>query len=586
MFNSLTYGILNIIVYTNTHISNNYISIYLNRYDFQGQEHDEEVLDYVYEYTEWESVETIRNGITSTTTNYLSFDGNDRITCGTNDRNLTNAVTVEAWVNTTSNSSTTQMLVSKYTSPEGFNLFMLDGKAAISGRNGNDNTYKESGFSSFIADGEWHHVVGTADENDTWRIYVDGVLENEGDFNLANPSLENAINLHIGGWQYSNYRYTGDIKEVSVWNKAKTASEIYYDYKKETLNGSEANLVAYFPLNEGSGTTATDLSPTGINGSITGATWQSETIIDTNLIGLDSIRVPNRASVNYKYRVTDTRLGRFFVIDPLHFKYPWNSNYAFSENKVIAYYELEGAEAKSVVTKNSDGSTSTKVMVEADAYNNSMRMTNITMNLVLSKATAILNQFNNLDDKVEFKTEIFDKGSSLISNGGRGFKVFFEDMSNLKYKGQDVPGGTLGFAQEGIGNPVNNFKILALGNSEQDVISMARTLAHEIGHGLGLAHPDFEDANVDGAGNIIIASKVAVVNASESPSNLMRQTKRTDGTILEKKQLNEVIKIINSNGNQTTLNPPHFTQSEQKESKAKEKWESATNWSEGTIPGL
>jgi RHS repeat-associated protein len=50
-------------------------------------------------------------------------------------------------------------------------------------------------------------------------------------------------------------------------------------------------------------------------------------------------------SVNYKYRMHDPRLGRFFSIDPLAAKYPHNSTYAFSENKVIHMVELEGLEA-------------------------------------------------------------------------------------------------------------------------------------------------------------------------------------------------------------------------------------------------
>jgi RHS repeat-associated protein len=49
-------------------------------------------------------------------------------------------------------------------------------------------------------------------------------------------------------------------------------------------------------------------------------------------------------SVNYKYRMHDTRLGRFFAIDPLASKYPHNSPYAFSENIVINGKELEGLE--------------------------------------------------------------------------------------------------------------------------------------------------------------------------------------------------------------------------------------------------
>jgi RHS repeat-associated protein len=49
-------------------------------------------------------------------------------------------------------------------------------------------------------------------------------------------------------------------------------------------------------------------------------------------------------SVNYKYRMHDVRIGRFMAIDPLASDYPWNSPYAFSENRVIDGVELEGLE--------------------------------------------------------------------------------------------------------------------------------------------------------------------------------------------------------------------------------------------------
>jgi RHS repeat-associated protein len=49
-------------------------------------------------------------------------------------------------------------------------------------------------------------------------------------------------------------------------------------------------------------------------------------------------------SVNYKYRMHDPRVGRFFAVDPLSSEYPWNSSYAFSENVVIDHIELEGLE--------------------------------------------------------------------------------------------------------------------------------------------------------------------------------------------------------------------------------------------------
>jgi len=52
----------------------------------------------------------------------------------------------------------------------------------------------------------------------------------------------------------------------------------------------------------------------------------------------------NGKSLNYTFRMHDPRTGRFFAIDPLTKDYPWNSPYAFSENRVIDGIDLEGLE--------------------------------------------------------------------------------------------------------------------------------------------------------------------------------------------------------------------------------------------------
>jgi RHS repeat-associated protein len=49
-------------------------------------------------------------------------------------------------------------------------------------------------------------------------------------------------------------------------------------------------------------------------------------------------------SVNFKYRMHDPRIGRFFVVDPLTLEYPYYSPYVFSGNRLIDAVEIEGLE--------------------------------------------------------------------------------------------------------------------------------------------------------------------------------------------------------------------------------------------------
>ena len=52
----------------------------------------------------------------------------------------------------------------------------------------------------------------------------------------------------------------------------------------------------------------------------------------------------NGALHAFEYRMHDTRIGRFWSVDPLAGKFPWNSVYAFAENRVVDGRELEGLE--------------------------------------------------------------------------------------------------------------------------------------------------------------------------------------------------------------------------------------------------
>jgi len=81
----------------------------------------------------------------------------------------------------------------------------------------------------------------------------------------------------------------------------------------------------------------------------------------------------------FQYRMYDARIGRFWSVDPLRFDYPWNSTYAFAENRVIDGIDLEGLEFISV---NNSGINPTDHKNENGTYSFSlgtMNFENISM---------------------------------------------------------------------------------------------------------------------------------------------------------------------------------------------------------------
>jgi RHS repeat-associated protein len=88
---------------------------------------------------------------------------------------------------------------------------------------------------------------------------------------------------------------------------------------------------------------STDYSPFGV--TLKNRTLCKNGVTDFTRFGFQNQEEdPETGLVNYKYRMHDPRLGRFFAIDPLAAKYPHNSPYAFSENIIINGKELEGLE--------------------------------------------------------------------------------------------------------------------------------------------------------------------------------------------------------------------------------------------------
>ena len=77
--------------------------------------------------------------------------------------------------------------------------------------------------------------------------------------------------LTIGADDVTTFPFEGTIDDVRVYNRALAPGEIKQDMDSPVA--AAPGLVAGYSFNDGSSTTALDLSAKGNNGTIDGATW-------------------------------------------------------------------------------------------------------------------------------------------------------------------------------------------------------------------------------------------------------------------------------------------------------------------------
>ena len=124
-----------------------------------------------------------------------------------------------------------------------------------------------------ISNNVWHHAATTFDGT-TLKIYLDGKLENSlvtGAVPRSDTIQSAALGTMITSTDATNGFFQGVLDEARVWNRALTQTELLATINEQVTSGS--GLVARWGLNDGAGTTVSDLIVPAINGTITGANY-------------------------------------------------------------------------------------------------------------------------------------------------------------------------------------------------------------------------------------------------------------------------------------------------------------------------
>ncbi|HIB05668.1 MAG TPA: LamG domain-containing protein, partial [Candidatus Marinimicrobia bacterium] len=209
----------------------------------------------------------------------LSFDGvDDYADFGvSNDFAITqsNSATIMMWVKPNSNG----FLLSKY---ENFNagnsnfFISVEPSGGPFRVTGNGTNVLDFGMPVMDA---WQHIALVFDPGEPVQAFIDGLLVGSGNINLSPTASDRPMLMG----QPMNLADTDDylnahLDEVLFWNTALTQSQIQ-SYMTVSPTGNESGLVGYWNFNEGSGSTLTDQTSNGNDGTINGATWSDDSPI-------------------------------------------------------------------------------------------------------------------------------------------------------------------------------------------------------------------------------------------------------------------------------------------------------------------
>ncbi len=211
--------------------------------------------------------------------NALNFGGDSHVVIaeGAGIQNLgLGSFTLEAWVYPTDNSTILSIIRNNHDYNLIINVGQLRAEVFPGGDSGNgDFTTAQSNSSLTI--NQWYHVAAVWNGSSI-QLYVNG---NQETSSSGSGNFGTAETLWIGYDQtFSGQGFRGAIDEVRIYTTSLTSDEIRATMF-QTVAVTTTNLAAYWPFDEGSGTSTADATGHGYDGTLGSSpnnpTWISST---------------------------------------------------------------------------------------------------------------------------------------------------------------------------------------------------------------------------------------------------------------------------------------------------------------------
>ena len=201
---------------------------------------------------------------------------------------------------------------------------------------GTGNSYVS--VSSGAVVGVWQNVTATYDGS-LLTLYIDG--QQVASTVYQNGIISNNDPLSIGSRLNDNF-FNGELDNIMIWDYALSAQEIQ-QYMDCPPNGNETGLVGYWDFEEGSGTTALDLTSNGNDGTINGAIYGTDVPMQNCCTPNPIATQPTNQSVNI---AADANIS--FTDNLTGASYQWQMDSGAGFTNLINAGQFSGSDSQSL----------------------------------------------------------------------------------------------------------------------------------------------------------------------------------------------------------------------------------------------
>ena len=190
------------------------------------------------------------------------------------------AFSISCWVNPQANTTHSGIMGFRNNTDADFYLLQLQNTNNVEARFRNSSGINYDITATNLLDfNQWQHLVFTYDGSNI-NLYKDGVLISSTPANGMITQSAQSFRLAGLDFQTDVFHMNGRLDEVRLWDVALSQTEInnWMCIPIDLTHPNYNNLMGYWPLNEGTGITITDLSINSNNGTlINNPVWQPST---------------------------------------------------------------------------------------------------------------------------------------------------------------------------------------------------------------------------------------------------------------------------------------------------------------------